>query len=193
MYFSAFLAVAQPQVVLEKILPQIQFIMNRSKNFMGINATVIMFLKSYKIEDMETLTKWTTDVLPDQLLLSLDQKEEVTRFVTRVFGICSESHDMKQALITDILIEKFKQSKRRQQQFVSPQQRQRLLHLALALITSESGDRHVSHDLLQVVLEHFFQIKEENELLDIAQIVYRYVELATPQDAWEILLPLIQK
>jgi len=68
-----------------------------------------------------------------------------------------------------------------------------LLHLVIALINSESGDRHVSHDLLQVVLEHFFQIKEENELLDIAQIVYRYVELATPQDAWEILLPLIQK
>ena len=122
MYFSAFLAVAQRQDVGEKILPQIQFIMNRSKNFLGINAKVIMFLKSYKIEDMETLKKWTTDVLSDEVLMSLDQKEEVTQFVTSVFGICSESHDMKQALIMDILIEKFKQTKRRQQQF-RPEQR----------------------------------------------------------------------
>ena len=65
--------------------------------------------------------------------------------------------------------------------------------MVIALIDSEIGGRQVSHDLLQVVLEHFFLIKEENDILDIAQIVYRYAKLATPQDTWEILLVQHQK
>jgi len=68
-----------------------------------------------------------------------------------------------------------------------------LLHLVIVLIDSENGGRQVSHDLLQVVLEHFFQLKEESEILDTAKIVCRYAELATPQDTWEILLSLVQK
>ena len=151
-----------------------------------------MFLKNYKIEKKEILRKWTTDLLSDEQLLSLEQGEQLKDFITSVFGICSEPHDMKQALIMDILIEKFKQTKRGQQHFKTVQ-RQRLLHLVIALIDSEDGDRHTSHDLLQVVLEHFFQLKEEEEISDIAQIVCRYAELAAPQDAWEIYLPLVLK
>jgi len=48
--------------------------------------------------------------------MSLNQKDEVMQYLKGVFGICSESHDMKQALIMDVLIEKFKQTKRGQQQ-----------------------------------------------------------------------------
>ena len=55
MYFSAFLAAVQKDEVDEKVLPQIQFIMNRSSRFIGVNAKLIMFLKNYKIENMETL------------------------------------------------------------------------------------------------------------------------------------------
>ena len=112
--------------------------MNRSKNFIGINAKLIMFLKNYKIEKKEILGKWTTDLLSDDQLLSLEQAEQLKDFVTSVFGICSEPHDMKQALIMDILVEKFKQTKRGQQHFKTVQ-RQRLLHLVIALIDSEEN------------------------------------------------------
>ena len=51
----------------------------------------------------------------------------------------------------------------------------------------------MSHDLLQVVLDHFFQTKEESEIVDIAAIVYKFVSLALPQDTMDLLLPLLQK
>jgi len=51
----------------------------------------------------------------------------------------------------------------------------------------------VSHDLLQVVLEHFFQTKEGTEVADIAQTVYKFVALALPQDTMDLLIPLLEK
>jgi len=96
------------------ILPQIQFIMNRSKNFVAINAQLIMCLKNYKIEDLETLKKWTTELLGDETLMSLEKKDEVTMYMVGVNGLCSETHGMKAALVMDILVDQFKQSKRGQ-------------------------------------------------------------------------------
>jgi len=68
-----------------------------------------------------------------------------------------------------------------------------LLHQIFAVISSSDGEKHANRDLLQVVLEHFFQTQEEADVLDVSQIVYKFVELAAPQDAVDILLPLIQK
>lgn len=95
MYFQNFLAGATKESIEGKILPQIQFIMNRSKNFVAVNAKLIMFLKAYEIESLETLRKWTTDLLSDELLMSIEQKDELVCFIKSVHGICSESHDMK--------------------------------------------------------------------------------------------------
>ena len=75
LYFQAFLAAASKEVVEEKILPQIQFIMNRSKNFVGVSAGVIQFIKTYSIENIESLKKWTTELLNDDLLMSLQEKD----------------------------------------------------------------------------------------------------------------------
>ena len=69
--------------------------MNRSSRFVTVNAKLIMFLKSYEITTLETLRKWTTGLLTDELLMSIDQKTELVAFIKSVHGICSESHDMK--------------------------------------------------------------------------------------------------
>lgn len=91
--------------------------MNRSKKFVTVNAELIMFMKNYEIQNMETLRKWTTELLSDELLMSIEQKDELVSFIKSVHGICSEPHDMKQALIMDVLIDKFKQTKKGQSQF----------------------------------------------------------------------------
>ena len=166
--------------------------MNRSKKFVSVIAELIMFMKSYEIENIETLRKWTTDLLSDELLMSIEQKDELVGFIKSVHSICSEAHDMKQALIMDVLIHKFKQTKRGQSQFQA-RSRQTLLHQIYALIISDEKQDHVNHDLLQVILEHFFQTKEESEIIDIAEIVYKFVSLALPQDTLDLLLPLLQK
>lgn len=44
-----------------------------------------------------------------------------------------------------------------------------------------------------MILDHFFQTKEESEIVDIAEIVYKFVSLALPQDTMDLLLPLLQK
>jgi hypothetical protein len=36
-------------------------------------------------------------------------------------------------------------------------------------------------------------LKEESEVLNIAQTVYSFVSLALPQDVLEVLVPLLQK
>jgi hypothetical protein len=69
--------------------------MNRSSRFVTVNAKLIMFLKSYEITTLETLRKWTTGLLTDELLMSIDQKTELVAFIKSVHGTCSESHDMK--------------------------------------------------------------------------------------------------
>lgn len=190
MYFQAFLAAAPKAVVEEKLLPQVKFIMNRSSAFVRVNAGVIELLKGYSIEDMGTLTSWTTGLLSDELLMSLEDKEAVVKFLLGVHAICSEAHNMKQALINDVLLEKFKASKRGN---TEAEKRQRLLHQVYALITAQAGEVHVSREVLQVVLEHCFSVKEEADVKGIASIVYSLVKLAEPQDVKEVLIPLIQK
>ena len=190
MYFQAFLAVAPKAVVEEKLLPQVKFIMNRSSAFVRVNAGVIELLKGYAIEDMGTLTSWTTDLLSDELLMSLEDKEAVVKFLIGVHAICSEAHNMKQALINDVLLEKFKASKRGN---TEAERRQRLLHQVYALITAQAGEVHVSREVLQVVLEHCFSVKEEADMAGVASTVYSLVKLAEPQDVKEVLIPLIQK
>jgi len=69
--------------------------MNRSSRFVTVTAKLIMFFKSYEITTLETLRKWTTGLLTDELLMSIDQKTELVAFIESVHGICSESHDMK--------------------------------------------------------------------------------------------------
>jgi len=54
-YFQAFLEGASKETIEEKVLPRMQFITNRSKGFVGINAKLISFMKSYKIESEDTL------------------------------------------------------------------------------------------------------------------------------------------
>lgn len=190
MYFQAFLAAAPKAVVDEKLLPQVKFIMNRSSAFVRVNAGVIELLKGYSIEDMGTLASWTTELLSDELLMSLEDKDAVVKFLLGVHAICSEAHNMKQALINDVLLEKFKASKRGN---TEAERRQRLLHQVYALVTAHDGEVHVSREVLQAVLEHCFSVKEEADLKGIASIVYSLVKLAEPQDAKEVLIPLIQK
>ena len=54
-YFEAFLAAASKEIIDETVLPRMQFISNRAKGFVGINAKLISFMKSYKIESEDTL------------------------------------------------------------------------------------------------------------------------------------------
>jgi hypothetical protein len=87
------------------------------------------------------------------------------------------------AKLVDILLEKFKESKMGQQ-LVDNIQRQCLLHIILQLVET------VNKEIQQVVLEHFFSLKEENEVQDITQTVYKFCEKGLSQDTWEIILPL---
>jgi len=58
--------------------------MNRSPRFVSINAQVIAALKNFKIEDLETLQKWTytmgksSGLLSAELLMSEKQNVTVT-------------------------------------------------------------------------------------------------------------------
>jgi hypothetical protein len=63
--------------------------------------------------------------------MSLERKEAVNEFVKNVFKVCSGEKGMKQALVDDLLIEKFKESKRGND--FSTIQRQGLIHLILDL------------------------------------------------------------
>ena len=58
MFFSTFLGNSNNAIVDEKVLPQCQFIMNRSKKLTGIIAELIGLLKTYKIESDATLNLW---------------------------------------------------------------------------------------------------------------------------------------
>lgn len=52
-YFEAFLAAASKEIIDETVLPRMQFISNRAKGFVGINAKLISFMKGYMIESEE--------------------------------------------------------------------------------------------------------------------------------------------
>jgi hypothetical protein len=163
--------------------------MNRSKNFVGVSAGVIQFMKAYTIDDIEALKRWTIELLPDDLLMSLDEKEPVMQYIKAVYSICSGTKQMKEALVSDVLIEKFKASKRGQQE---AQKRHRLLHQVYALIAdTKGGVARVSREVLQVVLDHVFSIKEEADMQDVATLTYSFVKLAELQEVREVLLPLI--
>jgi hypothetical protein len=68
-----------------------------------------------------------------------------------------------------------------------------MLHQVYALITAKDGEGHASREVLQVVLEHCFSLKEEADVQEIAPIVNDLVKLSEPQDVKEILIPLVQK
>ena len=194
-YFQPFLAAVGKETVEGKILPQIEFIMNRTTHFVRVIALLLEGLRAYQIEQLETLRRWTTDLVPDELLGtgSSELRKDLVRFVKAVHGVCSEAHDMRRALIMDVLVEKFKQTKRGQAH-LKAKAREAVLHQVFELINSQAeGDRHVSHDLLQVVLEHFFQTTEAAEVEAIAQVVYKFVSLALPQDTMDLLMPLLEK
>lgn len=131
MYFHSFLANANKGLVEEKILPQIEFIQNRSSKFLAVNAKAIGCLRKYQIEDKETLLKWTSGLLSDEVLMSLEQKESVKEFLKNVFKLCSGEKGMKLALVNDLLLQKFKDSKRGND--FSTIQRQGLIHFILDL------------------------------------------------------------
>ena len=86
--------------------------MNRSSNFVGLIAKLIRLLKQYVIEDLPTLKKWTSDLISEEAMTSLDSRkmEDLESFFAGVHSLCSQ--EMRQALISEILWEKFKQSKR---------------------------------------------------------------------------------
>jgi hypothetical protein len=192
-YFQAFLQAASKEVIEEKVLPRMQFISNRAKGFVGINAKLISFMKNYKIEDEDSLKRWMADLLSDELLMTTgDEKEEVLEFVKSVFGICSEAQNMKHVLVVDVLIGKFKESKRGGQ-LVNQAGRHRLLHIVRELVTSDQGNQEVSRELLQVALEHFYQLKEAPDVGELVSLVCKFAEMAEPLDCKDVLLPLIQK
>ena len=78
--------------------------MNRSSRFVTVNAKLIMFLKSYEITTLETLRKWTTGLLTDELFAvvhaSLVDILQPERFV----GRCAEQVDAYLASYIDPLL-----------------------------------------------------------------------------------------
>lgn len=190
-YFQTFLKAASKDVIEEKVLPRMQFISNRAKGFIGINAKLISFMKNYKIESEDSLRRWMDDLLSEELLMTTgDEKEEVAEFVKSVFGICSEAQNMKHVLVVDVLIGKFKEAKRGGQH-VSQAARHRLLHIVQELVTSDQGNQEVSRELLQVALEHFYQLREAADAGELVDLVCKFAEMAEPLDCKDVLLPLI--
>jgi len=120
------------------------------------------------------------------------QKDDVLEFVRSVCGLCSDAQNMKHVLVVEVLIGKFKASKRAGQH-VSQEARHRLLRIVHELVTSDLGYQEVSRELLQVALEHYYQLKEEAEVQELVGIVCKFAEMAEPLDCKDILLPLIQK
>ena len=85
--------------------------MNRSKKLTGIIATLIGMLKSYKVEKEESLNVWL-EMLSDEQMMKVEQKESVQLFLNNLSSICNE---VMKAKLVDILLEKFKDSKMGQQ------------------------------------------------------------------------------
>ena len=132
------------------------------------------------------------DLLSDeQLMTTTAERDEVTEFVKSVFGICSEAQNMKHVMVVDFLLGKFKEAKRGGH--VGQAARHRLLHIVKELVSSDQGNQDVSRELLQVTLEHFYQLKEAAEIAELVELVCKFGEMAEPLDCKEVLLPLIQK
>ena len=67
----------------------VQFIMNRSRKFVGLCAKLIAFFENYKISNIATLIKWTDDMISDELLMTLDEnlKAEVLEYYQSIYKI----------------------------------------------------------------------------------------------------------
>lgn len=77
-----------------------------------------------------------SDLLSDEQLMSTsDERFEVAEFVKSVYSICSEAKNMRNFMIVEFLLGKFKESKRGGG--VSQQERHRLLFLVLQLVQSD--------------------------------------------------------
>ena len=105
-YFALFLQNAESQLVEEKIHSQIEFIMNRSSKFIGVVASVISQLTSYTLTSLE---KWTTQLLSDESLFSLERQSSVKFFLASVFELC-RSEELKTAFAKSFLMGKFNES-----------------------------------------------------------------------------------
>ena len=117
--FQPFLAVIGKEVMEGRILPQIEFTMTRTKQFVRAIARLLQGPKTYQIEDLETLRRWTAKLLSDEILseASTELSEDLALLLRALHGMCSEAHDMKRALVMDVLVDKFLQTKRGQAQF----------------------------------------------------------------------------
>lgn len=169
--------------------------MNRSPQSVGILALLLGGLQAYQIEDLATLKTWTTSMLPEDLLFDGQgpQGGEVVQYLKEVHRLCSAKHGMKRALVLDVLLDQFRQTKRGQAHFKAGARRA-LLDQMVAIVSSQTGkDREVSPDLLQVVVEHFLQLKEESEVADIAGSVCKLVSLAQPEARLVQLLPILER
>ena len=136
-YYHPFLATVGKEAAEGKLLPQIQFIMNRTRQFVRVVALLLQGLKAYQIEDLDTLKRWTTELVPDELATECggELAEDIVLYMKAVHAMCSEAHDMKRALIMDILVDKFKQTKRGQAHFKA-KARAALLRQILELINA---------------------------------------------------------
>jgi hypothetical protein len=118
-YFAPFLGAADRETAEGRILPQMEFIMNRTKAFVGVFAALVEGFSAYRVQDLPTLKRWTLGLLPEDLLEEPSGKpaEDVIAYFKSVHAICSDAPDMKRALVMDVLLDRFKQSKRGQAQF----------------------------------------------------------------------------
>jgi hypothetical protein len=66
--------------------------LNRSSNFVGLVASLIRLLKQYVIEDLPTLKKWTSDIMSEEAMTSLDPQkiEDVESLFAAVHSLCSQ-------------------------------------------------------------------------------------------------------
>lgn len=117
-------------------------------------------------------------------MTSLDPQKivDVESLFVAVHSLCSQQ--MKQALISDIVWEKFKQSKRGN---VKTLQRHRFIHIISHMTQT------VSKNVLSALLEHSFSLKEESDIIDIGSVIKRLVLASEVKDIYEIMVPFLQK
>ena len=87
--FSAFLATASGDTITSKIYPQVVFIINRSSRLIGLIADLISLFQAYKIETVSALEQWTTELLSDELLVTVAKRDEISAYLKSVREKCS--------------------------------------------------------------------------------------------------------
>lgn len=99
---------------------------------------------------------------------------------------------MKEALIKDILIEKFKETKRGSDFGVI--ERHRLLHMVAYLLSLPGNEVSVKIETLQTVLEHCFSFtaKMEDDAKDLAPSLNKIVSKAARDDVEKCLLSFMK-